>query len=158
PALVAATQWTNECIAESMAGFQNGNALVVSVSNVDLRHKLRIRLALENRFDTVGLGAYAVDRDDFGSIRERVDIITNVGVGWRKNDATLPFHGQELLFQMKSDGSVGIIDPGTDNVGRERGHARGSSCAKVTTLFLPESSRSKRNCLSGIVVRPPASA
>src|SRR5207302_4627752 len=124
----------------------------------DLGYERGIRGALEDRFHPVSLRSDAIDCDNLGSVLKQIDVVADIGIGWRKDHRAFAFDRQQLLLQMQRDETIFLVNPVVDGFGREGGHAWDSSCAKVTTLFLPERSSSKRNRLNGIVVRPPASA
>ena len=82
----------DERIAQSVSGLQNRDDLLVSILNLDLRHEAGsgFRAAhrrLEDRLHAVGLGADPVDGRDLACRPRAVDVVADVRIGRREDDA-----------------------------------------------------------------------
>src|SRR5690606_10956188 len=65
---------------------------------------------LEDRIQSVRLLPDRVNRRDTRAVRERIDVVADVGIGGREDDAAtalIGLDGEELLAQTQSDRGVG---------------------------------------------------
>ena len=66
---------------------------------------------LEDRLHPIGLGPDTVDRGDLGAVRQRIDVVADVGIGRWEDDAPFTLDGQKLLLQVQRDRTFQIVGP-----------------------------------------------
>ena len=137
----------NYGVAEPVTSFQYRGDLLVPVSNVDLRNELRQWIFVlsrlrgsENRLHAIGLGANTIDCGNLRAVRQRVDVVTDIGISRRKDHAALAFDRREFLLEAKRDRAFQVIGPGIDLIGSNGNrfcHGAGSSWASIMQRAWP---------------------